>query len=1688
MFKELFKPVSKISNDESNKDLLEKSQQSVSEIYQEEILPLIKIFQASDENLAECEARIAGDLQKIVENFQNTQNRATASPEESLKEMKEVLLKKSHYIITDLERKKYKTNLNDDERELLKKAKITLLSAGDLSDWHKSYGKNKEIIKESDGESLISYYLNAEKNNYTSNDGQDLRLTAAEVSALISGGLGRLLIKISDYKYNNLIKETPDDLLQLLCEKNDYSIVTRALENSPSPHGYSLETIKVLSKTKFSYLILKNISLFEKSLNINDFKDLIESYGPEYPYHLNDLLKYIKNTSYDEKTKDELIDFTFKHNGLTDKGFEDILSEKEAAKYINIKEEIKKITTKEDGWGKIDPENLSPEAIMEIKKYISAGYVTFFQEHYGYINYFLENDYDWLLSQLREHDQENFIISGQKGGSFKLEDQKIYAEKLISQDKTIVLNKMIEKSGVSKSILSPESYNKMMENGHIVSLEYLSGQLDEDSFIKIKEQRPQYLKNEELFKNIDLFKFNGDSQLGDYKNYQEFVAFIEKTFDLKNNLTLYKDLSLKMTGETENEEYNATSQERTDIFQEEITEKVSILKDKLPLLYPDNKEGKKPMELFGLTFGFKILDDSPENIEKFLDTLILLPNKLRQQNVSMFTETAKVIRDFNPEQKIEVKKNIEKMLEIFHAESHKDFFSRYLNDLKGGTEEEKISNMSSTAEIIPKYTLFFNDLSEQDKTFFQHIFPWSNSLAKIKIESEKKEEKKSLISLLENINKLVDLGNETDGELLVEYTKRFGINNLPKFFALFATIKRSSLEDGLDEKTIKTLENDFQIIVDDKKSIDIISDELQAVYQKIFTDNNELIKNNFLFYKSDSPENKDLYDYLKILALKGELKGDDNDLIINFFEKYLIIDKDDKNPTKKLQTPRLLFNELTIPLIKDNWGANLVAYIQTAEDVYQGAPENLKQEILNLFSGEYRDQCLNNMRQEWLNFLSSQNKDLPLRLGVISKTIETAGGAGNLKYIESLGDFVTQVDKSFNVEQTTVRTKDEMKKILIQIEDRCEKDKWSQDDKSQFYNLLKDTVEAAPSLFTSFAPLFEQISPKDLKFMFKNIMPLYQVELTIIQKINGDEGEVIYDPKDLVPIRQAITGLAANLILFPEDRVSILEEEKNRLLEVMKLGFKKRFGLIKAPSEFSKTELRSIQNCIRYAGNISGRNEERETLIALYLGLELNGEWDKFRQGQDIKVEDYLTPEKANLIKQIIEKKNNNKLPLEIIGIKNNELEKFQQILQEEVSNSAMSNIETVDVKLGNIKRNIAELLDSDIYEKEGDKELIKILVDNGKLVGAVLAKTYKNLDLNETEINIKNKLAKIFNISAWTGDSVKQIQDKIQPFSLITGMVKKLEEERVDENISELQKSLEPSEKIINIFNRLNEDFRPSSGAIALSADLEVLEKLAVKNDAKLSPEEKSDINKYLNGIKEQMIKLELIFKETKEYFDKVKKSSHQTENRLLQDRLNEIEKIVYSKGGEAVVTSRLTGDLNKIVENMRQCLGCLRKEANNDTNLAFGDYNKFFLMSGKEKEIGSIADEIVFFVPVKNQSGEIEMSFIMDRIYGLKSSDILMAHVLSIYKKYNTLKKEFKDAKISISVSSAALSSVGFNQELFQKIIKENFSEIKSVEYVEDMTADIPHSSLSDNYIEFGNLDSRKSGERIFSGVVIK
>lgn len=779
------------------------------------------------------------------------------------------------------------------------------------------------------------------------------------------------------------------------------------------------------------------------------------------------------------------------------------------------------------------------------------------------------------------------------------------------------------------------------------------------------------------------------------------------------------------------------------------------------------------------------------------------------------------------------------------------------------------------------------------------------------------------------------------------------------------------------------------------------------------------------------------------------------------------------------------------PPTENNWYLYLSRYIRIEEEIIRPGKMKAKQ-IKSYFSNvhpEHRNRCLEEYRKGWRAFLAGTADDNNVPFKATSQLIRTANGAGDLTYIEALGDLVNRAEEVFRLKRTVSRTKEAVRTGLLRCEERFEKEGWGESEKAAFAVVSCDILAAAPSLYSDFLEVFGTMSPKEFQMFAKELFPLYHAVLIVLQE--SSDGRPSYKPRTLVALRDLLRSLEMSGI-NADERTKRVNDHKELLMSRLREGFKTRFRLLKIPETLDREHMRSVQNAVRYIGNMNDKTADREALVSFYLGLMINDEWKSFREGKKIDPALYFDGQALHSVAHILREKNEKPLvTANILRIAEDKMGAFQAVLQEETSGSMTGNVQTIDIRLGTMERVVRDLADPDLYETALERTMLQLLTAEGKHVGTVLAKSYgeatgKKVAFSEHERNIQAALCKLHSTDRLTPDLVKKTQDGSQGLVLITNLIRRFDEERVTEEVKKVQGLLTPSADIIAVFNRIGEEFTQQSGALALSHDLAYLENLVVKNRHKLQEGEVKLLEDYLAAIRDQMKKLEAVLAKIREYFEQLRRSSHVLKNPRLADRVAELQKVLYSEDEIVSVNTTLTNDLNLIIENMRQCLGCLRKEANNDTNLTFGDPNKFFLMSQKDKTAGSVADEIMFFVPTAGEDGTERMSFVMDRVYGQKSPDILIAHLKTILKKFRVLKKIAPEASISITVTKDALDSVGLPSSVALRRIKDECRAEKLEEG--KVTVTIPESTLGDNYIEFGVAeDCRKAGPREVSAITL-
>ncbi|MBI2028588.1 MAG: hypothetical protein HYT07_03175 [Candidatus Levybacteria bacterium] len=709
---------------------------------------------------------------------------------------------------------------------------------------------------------------------------------------------------------------------------------------------------------------------------------------------------------------------------------------------------------------------------------------------------------------------------------------------------------------------------------------------------------------------------------------------------------------------------------------------------------------------------------------------------------------------------------------------------------------------------------------------------------------------------------------------------------------------------------------------------------------------------------------------------------------------------------------------------------------------------------------------------------------------MITKFIDFCGGAGPLSQIRSLGSFINDVDNAYSKSTTVERTEVEIFNGLVKIEEKFAKERWSNEDKADFYNISRDILGAAPSIFSDCLGLFERLNPSQMKLFAKEIYPLYRTKLVLIEKID-DKGKKVYNRQQLLQLRTAIRGFVS---LLNEGEKPLETQKQNLLVDIQNL-IKDRFGIIKIPENFTPEHTRSIINISTYLANLHGRTPEKETIIGFYLSLMINDKWDSFRSGEEINPDEYLTHEKSSEIKSFLNNRQRlNPLNVDNLGIHQEQLSELIKLLQKEQQNIVIGNIETIDIKLTNIILNLHGLEDPDLHPDLLDKQRLKLLLNWGnRKIGSTVAKMYqkslnpeRSIQFSGEETIIQQDITSIIQESGLILNHQvlkEHFQDGIKPLATVVNLLGFVGETQAEPEIEQLRNLLEPSDKVIEIFRRLGEDFKPTSGAIALSQDLTYLDNLIVKREDELTLEERTLLTDYTTQIRKQVIKLESIYGQIKNKFAGLKQGLNTPKSPLLQDKLHEIDRIINTQTTQQVITSIMTNNLNTIIENIRECLSCTKEGSNNDTNLTFGDTNKFYLYSQTEtQEKGSISDQVVFVEPTTRKDGSQSISFVLDRVYGTNTPTILENQVDTILKKCTTIRERFPKIKLTIFVSDAATKTGGISTDMFLERLRAK----KITAEREIIEVNVVESSTGDHYIEFGG-DARKSGKRDVDGILI-
>lgn len=765
-------------------------------------------------------------------------------------------------------------------------------------------------------------------------------------------------------------------------------------------------------------------------------------------------------------------------------------------------------------------------------------------------------------------------------------------------------------------------------------------------------------------------------------------------------------------------------------------------------------------------------------------------------------------------------------------------------------------------------------------------------------------------------------------------------------------------------------------------------------------------------------------------------------------------------------------------------------------------PSAVQEKIKEAFTDtRVKDMALGELQGKWLEYLrGGEVGEFPYELSLFAQHNERNDGAGPLTQVESFLNFMGAYRENADSLYESTRA----------IEERFRKEKWERGEVSSFYEISAEVISASPEVYADFVEFFEKVPDKgDFGKFVKEVYPLYRAKLALLKGrdeiggngVGGGRSVADYSKLDKEKLRGDLgrTLLVFNLQeLSPDLRKEGVERVKGLILGEIRGLFSEKFGVVESavPETFEAEHIRSLENMTLYYSNIAHRDQAVEDLIGFYLATMMEkGGWGALRGGEGVDAGRYLVPERAGRVGQVLQAaREGSVITGENIGVGEERVAEFTRALQAEEEVMRIGSVQTIDLKLQNLIGNIADLRDPDLYPDEMDKKRIAILERfSVKTVGRVAAGMHQELggrrqEFNEEQGEVRAELLRLLEGAGVevTQENVKEyLQDGFKLLSPVFNIGKQVEESGAIEEVAKLQRMLEPSKEIVEIFNGLGEDFTPSSGAMAFGEDLDFLENLIVKKEDLITEEQRELLNGYLGEIRAQMGVLEGIYSKVSGNFQKIQGSVHGGSEEQ-KKKIEEISRIMQGGEQRSTIITSCTGNLNAIIENMRACLSCKTKGINNDTNLSFAEPYKFFLYSrDANNKMGSISDEIVYFVPVESEEGGKRMSFVMDRMYGRKSSDVFYGHVETMVKKLKLLKKGFPEAEMSVMVTKAAMESAGVMEDLMRKEVERMGGGLRGENV--DLKVNIPKSAFGDHYIEFGSGGARITGERMVEGVEI-
>ncbi|MDP2642479.1 MAG: hypothetical protein Q8P62_01395 [Candidatus Peregrinibacteria bacterium] len=537
---------------------------------------------------------------------------------------------------------------------------------------------------------------------------------------------------------------------------------------------------------------------------------------------------------------------------------------------------------------------------------------------------------------------------------------------------------------------------------------------------------------------------------------------------------------------------------------------------------------------------------------------------------------------------------------------------------------------------------------------------------------------------------------------------------------------------------------------------------------------------------------------------------------------------------------------------------------------------------------------------------------------------------------------------------------------------------------------------------------------------------------------------------------------------------AILQECNTQITQMLSSFFEQEMGLRNLPPVTAEM-MEKITPFITYLTNIAKVSQEKRLILSFFISLQIFGKWDAFKQGEEIDLSTHFSDDNVAQLQAYLSKRTAYDI---FAGFDQSFFAKLNESTEAVMVGESGGIVGT----LGEIDRHSADLKDPDNFS-ETERHLFAVVQRFGpKKVGKALSMRFKDASYSDEVIEALGHI-----------DNEKETLPTLQKVARIFGSLLKFQETieaaDIDGHVRRLENALTPSSQVIAVFQKIDVEMSGNSGAKPISDDIEYLESILNKKRSEITEEEYNTAKGYLDGVRKTTMELYVVKDTITKEFSLLDEASKKTSelSDIFKSRLSTFRKILVVEAGDKAITLRstMTGNLNDVIAHIRQCLGCKEKEVNNDTNLTFGDRNRFFIVT-REFSMNpsqSLSDELVTVLETKEENGEKKLSFVMDNVYGARSPDILVTNVLAVLRKLKSIRNVAGSRSIDIFVTDAALNSCGLTLQHLQEKIQKEFGKALLSETIKAVT--VAPSASGDGHYEIGGVfNGRVSAVTGFDG----